>query len=211
MSGQKHWEDVYNTKATDRVSWYQSTADTCLRRIMRTQVDLDEAVVDIGGGASVLVDALLEHGFTDVTVLDLSSAALRLSQARLGERASTVRWLHQSVLDADFPVGEVSVWHDRAVFHFMTTPEQRQAYYDAMASAVRPGAHAIVATFAEDGPTKCSGLAVARYTAEELAAAFSPAFALVSSERELHTTPGGSTQSFTVCHLQRASSSPNAK
>jgi 2-polyprenyl-3-methyl-5-hydroxy-6-metoxy-1,4-benzoquinol methylase len=161
-------------------------------------------MVDVGGGASVLVDALLDHGFTDVTVLDLSDAALKVSQARLGERAAGVRWLQQSVLDADLPTGEVSVWHDRAVFHFMTTPAQRQAYYDSMASAVRPGGHAIVATFAEDGPTKCSGLPVVRYTAEELAAAFSPAFSLVSSERELHTTPGGSTQSFTVCHLRRA-------
>ncbi len=203
MSGQEHWEDVYNTKATDRVSWYQSTAGTCLRRILRTQVGLDEAVIDIGGGASVLVDALLEQGFSDVSVLDLSGAALNVARTRLGDRASAISWLQQSVLDTDMPVNEVSVWHDRAVFHFMTTPAERQAYCDSMASAVRPGGHAIIATFAEDGPTTCSGLQVVRYTAEELAAVFSPAFSLVSSERELHTTPGGGTQSFTVVHLRR--------
>lgn len=203
MSNQAYWQDIYHTKATDRVSWYQPTAGPSLRRILRTQIGLDEAVIDVGGGASVLVDALVDHGFTDVSVLDLSSAALEVSQARLGERAAAVRWIQASVLQTDWHTHNVSVWHDRAVFHFMVTSQQRREYGHSMAKAVRLGGHAIVATFAEDGPAQCSGLPVVRYTAEALAAEFSPLFEMVSSDTEMHTTPGGSLQSFTVCHLRR--------
>ncbi|MFT6145270.1 MAG: 2-polyprenyl-3-methyl-5-hydroxy-6-metoxy-1,4-benzoquinol methylase [Myxococcota bacterium] len=203
MSVQEHWQGVYRSKAVDRVSWYQPTAATSLRRILRTQVDPTEAVIDVGGGASVLVDALLEEGFEDVSVLDLSAAALNISQTRLRKRAALARWHVGSVLDVELPEGGTSVWHDRAVFHFMATETQQHAYLKTMAHAVRPGGHAIIATFAEDGPTTCSGLPVTRYSAEQLAAVFTPAFTLVSCESEQHTTPAGETQSFTVCHLRR--------
>lgn len=204
MADQEHWEDVYTSKAADQVSWYQASAEASVRRILRTQVAFAEPIIDVGEGASVLADALLRQGFSNITVLDLSQTALNASQARLGDRASEIRWLHQSVLNPAKPVGNVAVWHDRAVFHFMTTPAQRQAYVDAMVRAVMPGCHAIIATFAADGPAQCSGLPVVRYSPDTLAAEFSPAFSLVSCEREVHTTPWGAEQSFTVCHLRRA-------
>ena len=153
-------------------------------------------VIDVGGGASVLVDGLLEAGFTDVTVLDLSGAALSASRTRLGERARLVKWIEADVTQADLPPRPFDLWHDRAVFHFLVDPADRRAYLQVLRRALRPGAHVVMATFAEDGPERCSGLPVQRYAPSQLHAALGEDFEWLASEREQHLTPGGVLQQF---------------
>ena len=167
--------------------------------IKATGVSHDAAIIDVGGGASTLVDDLLANGYTDLTVLDLSAAALAAARKRLGAQASKVRWIEADITKADLPANRFDVWHDRAVFHFLTTPEDRAAYVQAVFHSVKPGGHVIVATFAEDGPNQCSGLPVMRYRADELHAEFGEAFSLLSHEKEAHHTPSGN--SAAVCLL----------
>lgn len=157
----------------------------------------------MGGGASTLVDDLLAGGYKSVTVLDLSGTALAAAKARLGNRASSVRWLEANVLEAGFPQHAYDVWHDRAVFHFLTAEAERHAYVQAVLRAVKPGGLVIVATFAEDGPTKCSGLPVMRYSANELHAEFGEPFLLLGHEKESHHTPDGSEQKFVYCFCRK--------
>jgi SAM-dependent methyltransferase len=157
-----HWERVYRTRPADAVSWFQKHADQSLRLIRDTGVPASASIIDVGGGASTLVDDLLACGYANVTVLDLSRAALIAAQARLGPLAGRVRWLEADITTIELPVHAYDVWHDRAVFHFLTSPEQRAAYVGAVIRAVKPGGHVIVATFAADGPTQCSGLPVVR-------------------------------------------------
>jgi uncharacterized membrane protein YeaQ/YmgE (transglycosylase-associated protein family) len=168
MKAKSHWENVYSTKATDAVSWFQTHAERSLKLIEETGVAHDAAIIDVGGGASVLVDDLLDHGYTNLAVLDLSGAALAKARARLGEQAEQVRWIESDVTTAPLAPHSIDVWHDRAVFHFLTEEADRAAYVDQVLRAVKPGGFVIVATFAEDGPTECSGLPVRRYRAEEL-------------------------------------------
>lgn len=203
MSQKEHWERVYQTKAATQVSWFQEKAERSLRLIRETGVGPDAAILDVGGGASVLVDDLLAEGFRDLTVLDLSGAALQAARKRLGPAADQVRWLEADITQVALPEASVDVWHDRAVFHFLTAPDARARYVQTALAAVKPGGHLIVATFAEDGPTKCSGLEIVRFSSETLHAQFGPAFSMERSEREEHRTPGGSEQRFIYCWCRR--------
>ncbi|PHR63504.1 MAG: SAM-dependent methyltransferase [Idiomarina sp.] len=198
-----HWEDVYKTKAVDRVSWYQSRAETSLRLITDTGMSHEAAIIDVGSGASRLIDNLLAAGFANITALDLSASALATSKKRLKAKAENVTWLVGDVLTTAFAKAQFSIWHDRAVFHFLMTPEQQQSYVTQAAKAVEQGGYAIIATFAEDGPEKCSGLPVQRYSAQQLAEVFAEHFTLVHTEREIHKTPNGSEQKFNYCVLRR--------
>ncbi len=195
----EHWQSVYEQKAPDEVSWFQREPHLSHALIGRAAASLDARIVDIGGGASTLVDTLLDAGYTNVAVLDLATAALERAQARLGADAMRATWLAGDVLTVAFPPQSVDVWHDRAVFHFLTCSEDRDRYVAQVQRAVRPGGHVLVATFAEDGPTRCSGLPVARYSPAQLHGVFGPGFVLEKSVREDHTTPTGTHQAFTYC------------
>ena len=204
MDDKSHWQQVYERKAPDAVSWYQPTAARSLTMIRRVLGDaLDAPIIDVGGGASVLVDELLGAGYRDLTVLDLAGSALATARARLGGSADAVRWIEADVRTAALPAAHYALWHDRAVFHFLTDAADRAAYVSQVRRAVRPGGHVLVATFAEDGPTSCSGLPVARYDAAALHGQFGDGFTLVTSEREAHPTPMGTTQSFVYCLCRR--------
>ncbi|HMA18572.1 MAG TPA: class I SAM-dependent methyltransferase [Thermoanaerobaculia bacterium] len=203
MSSKEHWERIYSTKPTNSVSWYQAHAESSLSLIRATGVANDGAIIDVGGGASTLVDDLLEAGFSRLTVLDLSGMALAAARERLGSRASFVRWIEADVTKVGLPPDEYDVWHDRAVFHFLTSADDRAAYVRAVSRSVKAGGHVIVATFAEDGPPQCSGLPVMRYGADTLHSEFGDAFALVSHQREEHHTPQGKVQMFVYCYCRK--------
>lgn len=204
MEERQHWETVYRAKAPDTVSWYQRHADHSLALILGVASNRREPIIDVGGGASVLVDELLDAGYVDLTVLDIAGAALAVVRARLGARAAEVDWREADVRSAVLPAAHYAVWHDRAVFHFLTDPGDRAAYVAQVERAVRPGGYVLVATFAEDGPARCSGLPVARYSAASLHAAFGSGFELLSSAREEHVTPSGAHQAFVYCLCRRA-------
>jgi SAM-dependent methyltransferase len=198
-----HWEDVYGRKQPHEVSWYRPHLDRSLASIDACQLSTSARLVDVGGGASTLVDDLLERGFTDVTVLDLSQAALARSRARLGERAASVRWVEGDATAAHFEPASVDLWHDRAVLHFLTDASARDAYLAHLRRAVRPGGFVVLATFAPEGPEKCSGLPVVRYAPEALAALLGPEFELLDSASDEHHTPWGSTQAFSYVRCRR--------
>lgn len=195
----KHWERIYRTNDPTQVSWYQPEPRLSLDLIRRVAPDPDAPIIDVGGGASTLVDGLLDAGYRDVTVLDLSPSALAIAQQRLGDRASRVTWMAANALDATLPATAYAVWHDRAVFHFLTDPEDRTRYVARTRRAVRSGGHAIVACFSPEGPPRCSGLDVVRYSPESMHAEFGAGFRLLDSEQEDHHTPGGVTQAFVYC------------
>lgn len=199
MQSKEHWETVYATKPVTGVSWFQEHARQSLRLIQQSGASRDAGIIDVGGGASTLVDDLLAAGYTNLSVLDLSSAALNATKMRLGEHAQRVKWLVGDITQVQLPANAYDVWHDRAVFHFLTSPEQREAYVRAVLRAVKPGGHVIVATFAEDGPEKCSGLPVMRYSADSLHAEFGAPFTLLRQSREAHRTPSETVQSFIYC------------
>jgi SAM-dependent methyltransferase len=199
MDPKAHWEHVYNTKGPDQVSWFEREATLSLALVQRVAPRRDEAIIDVGAGAATLVDGLLAAGYHDITVLDLSAAALAQAQHRLRERAAAVDWREADILTADLPPARFDVWHDRAVFHFLTDPADRATYVDQVRRALRPGGFALVATFAEDGPTRCSGLEVARYSPDSLHAQFGSDFRLLTSRRRLHHTPWGAEQAFSYC------------
>ncbi len=196
---QAHWERIYRTKDPTQVSWYQSEARLSLDLIRQVAPDLDAPIIDVGGGASTLVDGLLDAGYPHVTVLDLAPSALVIAQQRLGNRAADVTWMAGNALDAPLPWSNYAVWHDRAVFHFLADPRDRTHYVDQVRYAVRPNGHVIVASFGLDGPAKCSGLDVARYSPEGMHAEFGMGFRLLDSVREDHHTPSGAVQAFVYC------------
>jgi SAM-dependent methyltransferase len=202
MADKNHWEHVYRTKNPQTVSWFQPEAEVSLR-LIRSASDSAAAVIDVGGGASTLVDGLLDAGYRDLTVLDLSGAALAAARERLGTRAAGVHWLEGDILQAALPAQAYDVWHDRAVFHFLTDPAERAAYVRQVLHAVKPGGHVIVASFAENGPQQCSGLPVMRYAPGELHAQFGTPFTLLHHEREEHRTPGGTVQQFVYCFCRK--------
>lgn len=206
MDSKQHWERIYTIKTPDSVSWFQEHADQSLRLIHNTRLGRDAAIIDVGGGASRLADDLAAEGYTDLTVLDLSSAALVVAKQRLGKHADNMHWMEGDITRAEFPVHRFDIWHDRAVFHFLTDPADRHAYVERVMRAVRPGGHVIVATFAEDGPDKCSGLPVMRYQPETLHAEFGGAFLLVEHEKEAHHTPSGTVQQFVYCYCRKVNS-----
>jgi SAM-dependent methyltransferase len=203
MKAKEHWESVYATKAPADASWFQEHANLSMELIRRAAVPRDAAIVDVGGGASKLVDDLLDDGYRNVTVLDLSGAALAAAKLRLGPRSADARWIEGDVLEAPFAEHSLDLWHDRAVFHFLTTPEQRRAYAGQALRAVRPGGRLVIATFAEDGPSKCSGLPTMRYSAAGLHAELGRPFTLLAHKNESHTTPSGSVQRFVYCLFGR--------
>ncbi len=205
MDRKQHWEAVYRAKQPTEVSWFQAEATLSAQLIAETVPDRNAPILDVGGGTSVLVAALSAAGYTDVTVLDLSGAAIAAARAAMGPDADAVRWIEADILEAQLPPDGLAFWHDRAVFHFLTEQEDRRRYLAQASRAVRDGGHLLVATFADDGPTRCSGLAVARYSPVELQAQFAEGFRLVSAHREAHRTPAGGLQAFTYCLLRRVS------
>lgn len=198
-----HWEQVYGSKAPDAVSWYAPHLDESLGYIRRDCVDKDASIIDVGGGEATLVDDLLDAGYRKVAVLDLSERALEVCRARLAGRAAQVSWLVADVLAHEFALRSIDVWHDRAVFHFLTEREQRQRYVAQVLKALKPGGHAIVGAFGPQGPMQCSGLPVARYSSDELHHEFGSPFQLLDHSTTLHTTPWGTTQQFVYCYCRR--------
>jgi SAM-dependent methyltransferase len=194
-----HWERIYRTKDPTQVSWYQPQPRLSLDLIRRVSPDLDAPIIDVGGGASTLVDGLLDAGYRHVTVLDLSPTSLGLARQRLGARAALVTWLAADVRDALLLADGYAVWHDRAVFHFLTDPTDRARYVAQTRLAVRSGGYALVASFASDGPARCSGLDVVRYSPEAMHGEFGAGFRLLDSVCEEHHTPAGATQAFVYC------------
>jgi SAM-dependent methyltransferase len=199
VSRNDHWENIYRSKAATDVSWYQPEAARSLELIRRASPNLDAPVIDVGGGASTLVDGLLDVGYRAVTVLDIAPAGLAVARERLGARASLVTWVAADVLEAPLHSSAYAVWHDRAVFHFLTAAADRTRYVEQVRRAVRPGGFVIVASFGTDGPTRCSGLEVVRYSPETMHAEFGSGFRLLESVSEEHRTPTGSTQAFVYC------------
>jgi SAM-dependent methyltransferase len=200
---QTHWQNVYRTKAVDAVSWYRPHLDVSVELLERAGLSTDSRVIDIGGGASTLVDDLLDRGLRGISILDVSAEALAIARQRLGDRAKDVTWRVADVLHAELPAGGFDFWHDRAVFHFLTDPTEAARYAQLAAGAVRSGGHAVIGGFAPDGPERCSGLPVARRSAQEIAAILSPAFSLVATREERHVTPGRTEQSFVYALLLR--------
>jgi 2-polyprenyl-3-methyl-5-hydroxy-6-metoxy-1,4-benzoquinol methylase len=202
MEPREHWRQVYEAKQPDEVSWYQGSPAPSLDALDRLRAVPGMSLVDIGAGASALADALLERGWTDITLVDISEPALEASRLRLGPRAGKVRW---DVADIRSwrPGRAFDVWHDRAVFHFLTEPGDRAGYKRALAEGTHPGSRVILATFAMDGPDKCSGLPVRRYDAAALAAELGGDFRLDDDWRETHVTPWGSEQRFQWCLFTR--------
>jgi len=191
-----HWEDVYTTKSSSEVSWYQRSPTTSIRLITASIASTSDPVLDIGTGASLLTDNLLADGLTDLTVLDVSRHALDEVRHRLGDKANGVTFVHADVLEWR-PERRYMVWHDRAVFHFLTEPEKKRRYMETMRRALHADGTAVVGTFAEDGPTHCSGLPVSRYSGGELDDVFSASFTPIEHLREEHVTPNGIVQPFT--------------
>lgn len=200
-AGAGHWDVVYRTKAPDEVSWYQAGAGVSLDLIAKHGRP-GASVIDIGAGASALVDHLLSEGWGDATLLDVSSEGLDVTLGRLGSRAEGVTFVVADLLTW-IPRRSYGVWHDRAVFHFLVRANDRSAYLRTATNAVEPGGVLVLGTFADDGPEQCSGLPTARYDPDELARIFDPAFELVESMREVHRTPWGSEQPFTWVVLRR--------
>jgi ubiquinone/menaquinone biosynthesis C-methylase UbiE len=203
VSGPSHWNAVYSEKGEAQTSWFRPHLDESLRLIDGLDLPPSSALLDVGGGRATLVDDLLARGFIDVSVLDLSEAALAEARQRLGAQGAVVRWLVGDVTAVEFQAAHYALWHDRAVFHFLTQPAAQTAYVAAATRAVQPGGHIVIGTFAKDGPTQCSGLPVARYDADTLAAMFAPAFEKISSSRDVHRTPAGNEQAFTYVVLRR--------
>ena len=190
-----HWERVYSEKSVDQVSWFQPEPSQSLELIESTGVSRSAPIIDVGAGASVLVDYLLMRGYTDVSVLDIASNALELSKARLGKRSQAVQWWVSDVTDFR-PDRRFMLWHDRAVFHFLTDPFLREKYRETLLRVLKPGGHLIIGTFALDGPLKCSGLEIVQYDSPKLLAELGPEFSLRDEQHEEHVTPAGSVQNF---------------
>ncbi|HUC52234.1 MAG TPA: class I SAM-dependent methyltransferase [Xanthobacteraceae bacterium] len=198
-----HWENVYHTKSERAVSWFQETPAISLDLIRATGVTADAAIIDVGGGASRLADALLGDGFRAVTVLDVSDAALETSRTRIGPAGAMIKWIAADVT-AWTPAASYDVWHDRAAFHFLTERKDRTAYAERVLRAVRPGGHVVIGTFALDGPERCSGLPVMRHDAASLGRMLGPQFDLVESRSHAHNTPMGTIQRFQFSRFRRS-------
>jgi 2-polyprenyl-3-methyl-5-hydroxy-6-metoxy-1,4-benzoquinol methylase len=202
MDAKTYWENVYTTNAPESVSWYRAHLETSLALIEQAAVALSASIIDIGGGESTFVDDLLLRGYKNLTVLDVSRTAIEVTKKRLGSVAEQVRWLVGDIFEIALEPHAYDLWHDRAVFHFLTTAERRLAYVRQVTRAVKPGGHVIVSTFGPEGPTKCSGLEVMRYDAESLHGEFGGRFRLVQSSKELHQTPIGTAQQFLYCYCR---------
>jgi len=198
-----HWENVYQQKDPRSVSWYRAHLEVSMALLRKTGLGRESRVIDVGGGASSLVDDLIAFGASEISVLDLSAQALRVARLRLGEAGKHVQWRVESVLDAQFEEAQFDFWHDRAVLHFLTQPVDVKQYAEQVASAIGPGGHAVIGGFAPDGPERCSDLLVARRAPDEIARLLGPAFRLVDQQGEQHRTPAGVLQSLCYAVLQR--------
>ncbi|CAG8566770.1 23482_t:CDS:1 [Cetraspora pellucida] len=199
---ENHWETVYKTKAPNDVSWYCPHLETSLRFIEKAIQSQNLPIIDVGGGQSTLVDDLLARGYQNISVLDISETAINGTKERLGKAAKNVKWLTADITQVKLPEHYYDVWHDRAVFHFLTTPEQRAAYVKQVALAMKSGGHVIMSTFGPQGPEKCSGLEVIRYDAESLREQFGEQFQLIDSIIEIHQTPFNTKQQFLYCYFK---------
>jgi SAM-dependent methyltransferase len=203
MDAKTHWEAIYADKAPDAVSWYSPHLETSLVLIERAVPGNKSAsIIDVGGGESTLVDDLLARGYENIAVLDVSQVAIEVTKKRLSRAAKQVRWITADITQVHGELPSCDVWHDRAVFHFLTTSKQRAAYVRQVGHAVQPGGHVIIGTFGPEGPARCSGLDVIRYDAESLHDQFGLRFRLVESSKELHRTPFGTTQQFLFCYCK---------
>jgi SAM-dependent methyltransferase len=205
MSTKDHWEQVYATRPTQNLGWYKPHLQTSLDWITELKLDPAVPVIDAGGGASTLVDDLLEAGYRSITVLDLSEKAISAAKARLGGKAELVTWLEGDITSSELPTDYYELWHDRAVFHFLTEHKQRQKYRELLLGSLKPGGHLIIGTFALEAPARCSGLAVQRYNLEQLGNTLGEEFELKRHRKELHITPGGIEQMYLYCQFQRTS------
>jgi 2-polyprenyl-3-methyl-5-hydroxy-6-metoxy-1,4-benzoquinol methylase len=202
MDARAHWERIYANKAPDEVSWFRPHLEKSLALLGQLAPDRSASIIDVGGGESTLVDDLLSRGYDNITVLDISQAAIDVNRRRLGTASNGVKWLVADITKVELESSVYDVWHDRAVFHFLTEPRDRAAYVRQVANAVRQGGHIIVSTFGPEGPVKCSGLDVVRYDAESLHSEFGVHFRLLESSKELHDTPFGTIQQFLYCHCR---------
>ncbi len=197
-----HWENVYRGKSPHEVSWFQENPALSLRLIEKTRIALDAPIIDVGGGASLLVDRLCEEGYTDIGVLDVSASALAQSKHRLADKTCAVSWYEADV--ADFkPPKQFALWHDRAVFHFLTSEADRDSYVAVLKKALEAGGHLTIMAFAIDGPVKCSGLDIVQYDAEKMKSTLGPGFELVETGHEMHITPAGNQQKFAYFRFTR--------
>jgi ubiquinone/menaquinone biosynthesis C-methylase UbiE len=203
MELKSHWEHIYETKDSHQVSWYKSHLDLSLQMIERTGVDKSARIIDMGGGASTLVDDLLANGYQNLTVLDISAVSMQVAQNRLGDQANKVTWLEADITQISLPEHNYDIWHDRAVFHFLTNAQDRQHYVNTVRRSVKAGGYIIMATFAPDGPMQCSGLDVVRYSSDSLHVEFGGDFELIDSLHETHPTPFGTEQKFIYCACRK--------
>jgi SAM-dependent methyltransferase len=201
MDARTHWEKIYTSKAPETLSWYRDHLETSLA-LIECAAGRSSSIIDVGGGESTLVDDLLLRGYQDLTVLDISQTAIDVARKRSGPGARRVHWLVADIVNAELQPNAYDLWHDRAVFHFLTTNAQRVAYVRQVARSVKRNGHVIVSTFGPDGPVKCSGLKTIRYDADSLHGEFGARFRLVESSHELHRTPYGATQQFLYCYCR---------
>lgn len=200
-----HWQRVYSTNPAERLGWYEPHLRTSLSWIKGLDLTLDARIIDVGGGASTLADDLLDAGYRSVTVLDIAANALSAAKKRLGGKAGCVTWLTGDVTSMELAQHQYDLWHDRAVFHFLATRDQKRKYRDELHRALKPGGHLIIATFAPEAPPTCSGLPVQRYTPEDLQSALDGEFELKRRQKELHVTPAGVEQMYLYCHFRKTS------
>lgn len=198
-----HWDAVYAAKPPEGVSWYRAHLDRSLGFVEAAGLSPSSRIVDVGGGASTFVDDLLDRGYQNVTVLDVSENGLRASRERLGARESRVQWIRGDVTEVDLPEGAFDFWHDRAVFHFLRDPDARARYVKSARRSLKPGGWIMLAAFGPDGPLKCSGLEVVRFAPQALHAELGAGFELESSATEVHVTPWGAEQGFVYCLCRR--------
>jgi len=205
MKPKNHWKAIYAKKDPRLVSWFQEHAETSLRLIQEYAKNKNAHIIDVGAGASILVDDLLGAGYKNIDVLDISEDALSVVKQRLASKAKAINWISANILDADLSRHQYDLWHDRAVFHFLTDEEDRKTYVDQVLKALKPGGQVIISTFGVDGPLMCSGLPIVRYDHKSLHNEFGHAFELLEHGQEDHLTPDGSVQKFVycLCHLQK--------
>ncbi|RYE07104.1 MAG: class I SAM-dependent methyltransferase [Sphingobacteriaceae bacterium] len=205
MKDQQHWDAVYSARTEDEMSWFQQYPKTSLDFIKLFNLPLNANIIDVGGGASTLVDDLLAENYSKISVLDISAAALEVAQNRLGQKSSSVQWIEGDITTVALPENQYDLWHDRAVFHFLTDAKDRQDYVAQLTKALKQGGHLVISTFAEGGPQQCSNLPVVRYSPESLQREFGAAFALQDHAFETHVTPFGTQQEFVYCRLVKCS------
>ena len=204
MNKNKFWQNIYQTKSSKEVSWFVPRLAKSLELIKKTGIQKNGSVIDLGAGASTLVDDLLDEGFTQLTALDIASDSLEISKKRLGVKAKKIKWLEADILKADLPENAFDLWHDRAVFHFLTKPEDRKVYLEKLGRSLKSGGFVIMASFSLEGPQKCSGLDVQCYSAETMSKEIGSGFMLVRSDQERHHTPFNTVQDFVYCLFKRA-------